>query len=624
MTITTLAGKISTTFPARINSVPPLRLTKNGDTYTFAIDTAYLENLVPPTTFIGLTDVPASYAGQRGKQLAVNNTETGLEFAAPLLPWRWTQGTFPSSNTLNVTFKRSLTVTTSGSALVTATVGNFFPSDVNKPLQIVTGSSVATTGNLRFAATRCSIPNSAVNNKSQIMTRSGHRAWVALSQIKVGFPAVRISPASNDLTEFAFPGTATITASVEYPAGVFTQIKFSGVAAGSCPSGQILFSDLLTLGFTIPAGALFWIRTFFVNGNGVYFTDPSNGGQANAEYGDESSSGTGGLTDKTMAGTITNDSGFCYRPACILASTNLLSVGLIGDSLTEGVGETEGRPFLGDVGLLAKTLATVCPMVNLGLGGTTLQNPPPAGSHEYWGKTGTARAQLLAYCTDFIIHLGTNDLAAFVGNRTAAQVATDLQTFITTTLPALGAPAGAHKYLATIGPLTTSTDGWVTAANQTVGANEAQRVIYNNSIRGSIANVDGTFDVADVLETSRNSGLWNPSFTSDGLHGNVTGYSAVASSGVISLGVGWSGIITGYVSPTAVNVASSSTPTYPAAAAGVTAVVGADEPDANYVVAGLAGNFNETFWVTAPTAAGFTLHSSNATSTATVTALVVR
>jgi hypothetical protein len=55
-----------------------------------------------------------------------------------------------------------------------------------------------------------------------------------------------------------------------------------------------------------------------------------------------------------------------------------------------------------------------------------------------------------------------------------------------------------------------------------------------------------------------------------------------------------------------------------------TVTIGANEPDANYVVAGLCGDANETFWVTGITANGFTLHSSNAASTANVTALIVR
>src|SRR5262249_28535412 len=55
-----------------------------------------------------------------------------------------------------------------------------------------------------------------------------------------------------------------------------------------------------------------------------------------------------------------------------------------------------------------------------------------------------------------------------------------------------------------------------------------------------------------------------------------------------------------------------------------TAQIGANEPDANYVVTGLCGDAGETFWVTGISTTGFTLHSSNAASTANVVALIVR
>lgn len=47
------------------------------------------------------------------------------------------------------------------------------------------------------------------------------------------------------------------------------------------------------------------------------------------------------------------------------------------------------------------------------------------------------------------------------------------------------------------------------------------------------------------------------------------------------------------------------------------------EPDTDYFVA-LAGSVNETFWVTSKTTTGFTLNSSNASSTATVDWILVR
>ena len=58
----------------------------------------------------------------------------------------------------------------------------------------------------------------------------------------------------------------------------------------------------------------------------------------------------------------------------------------------------------------------------------------------------------------------------------------------------------------------------------------------------------------------------------------------------------------------------------------VAAVIGANEPDGNYIVGSIVGNAAtpESYSVTAQTSTGFTLKSSNATSTATVTCLIVR
>jgi hypothetical protein len=96
----------------------------------------------------------------------------------------------------------------------------------------------------------------------------------------------------------------------------------------------------------------------------------------------------------------------------------------------------------------------------------------------------------------------------------------------------------------------------------------------------------------------------------------------------VSAGVDWYGYITKFLTATTVNTMPSSFATaggnFSGAAPGQAAVVGADEPDAAYIVAGLAGNAAETFWVDTLAATGFTLHSSNASSTATVVALIVR
>jgi len=94
-------------------------------------------------------------------------------------------------------------------------------------------------------------------------------------------------------------------------------------------------------------------------------------------------------------------------------------------------------------------------------------------------------------------------------------------------------------------------------------------------------------------------------------------------------GADWYGYIVDFLSSTTVNIfpSSDSTPggRYPQGS-GKATVIGENEPDANYMVVGLVGSANETFWIDHATIAttGFSFKSSNATSTATVTALIVR
>jgi hypothetical protein len=90
---------------------------------------------------------------------------------------------------------------------------------------------------------------------------------------------------------------------------------------------------------------------------------------------------------------------------------------------------------------------------------------------------------------------------------------------------------------------------------------------------------------------------------------------------------GWTdywGFIAQYVDSTHVQILSGSTvQQVPVVSPATSATIGTNEPDANYMVL-VTGNVNETFWVDTITATGFTVHSSNATSTAVVTCLIVR
>jgi hypothetical protein len=121
---------------------------------------------------------------------------------------------------------------------------------------------------------------------------------------------------------------------------------------------------------------------------------------------------------------------------------------------------------------------------------------------------------MLAYFTDIISDLGFNDYDS--GGRSAAQVAADRQTLIA------GKFAGKRIGWVTASPHTTSTDSFATPGNQSIPSApiEAIRVADNNSLRSGLINgIDYVIDVANIMETFRDSGIWNsPGWTSDGKH----------------------------------------------------------------------------------------------------------
>jgi hypothetical protein len=118
---------------------------------------------------------------------------------------------------------------------------------------------------------------------------------------------------------------------------------------------------------------------------------------------------------------------------------------------------------------------------------------------------------------------------------------------------------GVKYYTATIPPPTSSTDNWATVANQTLNPNNTIRVNYNNWMRDGFpiaystllaaavgstgANIirignprhpiSGYFEIADTVESGRDSGKWISNgtafyYTGDGLHGTSNSYPLMA------------------------------------------------------------------------------------------------
>jgi hypothetical protein len=302
--------------------------------------------------------------------------------------------------------------------------------------------------------------------------------------------------------------SATIAASIEYPAGVFTQILFGGNSSGTIANGRVIFSDEASI--SIPMGATFWIRQYVTASAGILFNRFTS-----HNLGDRMEVATSGLPDKTMGGTIT-DSGNSFSPLAVIGLTDQPSIIVIGDSIAFGAGDTDDATFNGRMGIVCKAFPTTLAFCNLS---------SPDIQARYWLTDHAARKQILPYCSHIICELGINDIQA---GQTPDQLISSLQ--------AIAALSAAKFIQTTLIPFSDSTDGWATTANQTAKW-LTQRNSFNIAVRAHAAGNSDYFDTAGPLEAVAGDGLWiskvsTPSpggpYTSDGRHPSASAYSYVS------------------------------------------------------------------------------------------------
>jgi hypothetical protein len=383
---------------------------------------------------------------------------------------------------------------------------------------VMTAADVdAAYGNVRAkyvgqVATRCMIPQSANGSSTTQMTRSPHVARDAIvGQMRVEFPNFRAPSGTGEVG----PGAvASITASVEFPMGVFTQMTFSGAVMGTAPDNGRLLSDNINI--YIPKGALFFVRVWRQCSAGIIYCGAGGSGAAATVSDCAMLTGGNGLADLTMGGPVFSSSianiNNYYTPCAIIAPTALPSFGLIGDSRVYGLLDVATAKNF-DMGNLARSIGQDYAYINMGVPGETLLG----------FNTGyTNRLALADYCSHRVLQLGYNDL----GSGGAAVI---------TRFTAAMAILGTSKPIitATMEPYATSTDGFATTTNQTIanaGQNSA-RISENNRRRAGISGILTCFDIADGAESARDSGLWMPGYTDEGVHANQKGNIGIRDSG---------------------------------------------------------------------------------------------
>jgi hypothetical protein len=310
-------------------------------------------------------------------------------------------------------------------------------------------------------------------------------------------------------------GPATITTSVEYPIGTFTQFKYSAATIGNVTGGAIIISDALAI--AIPKGALFNCRVFYQNPNGmIYYALPSADSSFLAEY------AASGLSDKTLGGSIAANVNF-LPPTALIAMTHNPAVGILGDSIPFGTYASPAGTGK-DIGVFNAALGPSLAVMNLAA------SVDSAAGFLDVTKSGLRR-QFLQYATGFVSLYGDNDIA--LNARTPAQVKTDLEAIAQ--LPGI---VGKKLYASTLPPRTTGAN-FLTRGAQTPAATEAERIAANALIRAGLAGYTGIVDYADVFEGGRDLGTWTVdgsgnALPQDGTHPKLTGVVFGAAAGILT------------------------------------------------------------------------------------------
>lgn len=391
------------------------------------------------------------------------------------------------------------------------------------------GTYLPTTPQLAF--TRGLVPYQALAGNASARTdiqqdnrvrmwAGGGANWSACKAVFTGVlqPTGAVQAAMPNNVDVEFGIEKNTPSSVE-------QLLFSGVAKGTVVAGAATYlsdagaatytsSQLCYArdGFSIPVITSSMPRAEAWTQGGGDFTasSPAVVSQVNA---------TGVMTNP--AGGSTALLGASYYGIIGTPDAPVVSVAILGDSIPAGQNDLQVAPSFGGNGFIRRGLdaATVRPAyISFAVSSNRLQFDTPTN--------GPAKRAMFPYVTHVICALGTND----IGNGRTLQNMKDDATAIAEGVKATLSPYGRRLKVAfcTITPRTTSTDTWITTANQTAFSaaydNGGQRDQYNAWLKANEGIIfDKVIDInalaADPIEPWKwaVNGVANYA-TSDGIH----------------------------------------------------------------------------------------------------------
>ncbi|WP_295525523.1 SGNH/GDSL hydrolase family protein, partial [Novosphingobium sp. Chol11] len=257
----------------------------------------------------------------------------------------------------------------------------------------------------------------------------------------------------------------SVKAAIEYN-GVSYPLFFNGANTVTIQPGAEVVAD--EFGLELPGGASFFTR-IYVSVASIGQTWPLG----RIQSGGLSEGRTDGSDLTASTGGLATGGGNAYGPSMIFGQTRspLASTLIIGDSIAAGVGERsadcDGSGFAGYV---ERALASNAPWISATRSSIKLSDFNTA----HWRRMRDVRSLV----SNVICELGINDI------KSASSLAT-LQAAAISVWTASGA-GGASVWQTTITPETTSTNGWVTTAAQTItnAGQNSVRTSYNDWLRG--------------------------------------------------------------------------------------------------------------------------------------------
>lgn len=338
-----------------------------------------------------------------------------------------------------------------------------------------------------------SIPTPSSGTYSNMTSRLTHYATAPTWDLKVTF--------GNFAGESNGTANILIRASLESSNGTIHPLTFNGQQFTVIEPGGMVESDSCAV--VLSKGDKFYSRTYVSTypGDRWFLSELASFAE------DE------GLTpgsDLTRGGSVAASSAYIYAPMMITGRSRYSqpTIALIGDSIM--------RASDGDAALAFVEVA-LGPNRGMNFGHMNIGQVSEDISEFVTESRRVLRMRLIKSCKYAVVNHGINDM---FNSRTFTQMTNDAVTSWRVLTN-----AGLAVYQCTLTPLSTSTDGWTTLVNQTTHANNAARVSFNDWVRTTPAPLTGYFEVADSVESSRNSGKWavSPVLTVEGIHPNTAG-----------------------------------------------------------------------------------------------------